>query len=407
MKAPGAVTPSDHGKASRRAELADLGRVFLRLGATAFGGPAAHVALIEDEFVRRRQWLTRTELLDLVSATQLIPGPNSTELALLIGQRRAGLPGLLVAGAGFILPSALMVAALAAAYVHFGKLPAMHGIMTGIQPVIIAIILQALWGFARTAIQTRPLAALGAGAAALGACGVAEPAVLAGCGLLVAFARRGKAPTSQPTPRATVVPLLPTALATATPVAAASAAVAGLAAFPPVTLTTLFALFLKTGAILFGSGYVLLAFLRRDFVENRPWLTETQLLDAIAVGQFTPGPVFTTATFIGYLLAGPAGATVSTLGIFLPAFLLVAVSGRLIPRLRNSPTAAAFLDGLNVGSVALMAVVAFHLTRVAWTDLPSLATTAVGLFLLVRFRVNSAWLVLAGAGLGLLRSLPT
>lgn len=383
--------------------LLTLARVFLRLGCTAFGGPAAHISLMEEEFVRRRSWLTREELLDLIAVTHLIPGPNSTELALLIGQRRAGTPGLLVAGLAFILPAALMVGACAWMYVRYGAMPSAQGILAGVQPVILAIIVQALRGFAGTAIRSTRLAGFAVVAAGLAASGWPETVILLGCGLGSALTRRP--PDSFSPAGSTTPPIrrLPLGTGWIPPAAAQSVAVfgAGVAStVAPVSLPGLFGLFLKTGALLFGSGYVLLAFLRRDFVEARHWLTETQLLDAIAVGQFTPGPVFTTATFIGYLLAGTPGAVVATVGIFLPAFLLVAASGTLVPRLRLWPVTSAFLDGLNAASVALMGVVTLHLARAAWTHPLPIVLSALALLVLVRFRVNSAWLVLIGALLG-------
>ena len=371
--------------------VSEVAAVFLRLGATAFGGPAAHIAMMEDEVVRRRQWLTPDEFLDLVGATNLIPGPNSTELAIHIGHRRAGWAGLLVAGGCFILPATLIVTAIAWAYVRFGQLPNAAGLLYGVKPVIIAVVVQALWGLGRRALKTRSLAVVGTAAAVLSFLGVNELAILFGTGFLVALARSFKARG----PRrgaswVAVVPALPFAATTASAAAAAT----------PFGLWPMLVFFLKTGSVLFGSGYVLLAFLRADLVDRWHWLTEGQLLDAIAVGQFTPGPVFTTATFIGYLLAGVPGATLATIGIFLPAFVFVALSGPLVPRLRRSPSAGAFLDGVNVASLALMAVVTWQLGRVALTDWSTVALAAASGVLLFAFRVNSAWLVLGGAAAG-------
>jgi chromate transporter len=361
--------------------LRELAILFLRLGATAFGGPAAHIALMEDEVVRRRGWLTRDELLDLLGATNLIPGPNSTELALHIGHRRAGWAGLLVAGACFILPAAAIVVAIAVAYVHWQRLPAVAALLHGIKPVMIAIVLQALWGLGRAALKRASLGLVGLAAVVAVALGANELLVLLASGLAaVALTRRSRSSA----PAAALLPLAPAALATAV----------------PVSLPTLFLTFLKIGSVLFGSGYVLLAFLRADLVNRLGWLSEAQLLDAVAVGQITPGPVFTTATFIGYLVAGPAGAALATLGIFLPAFVFVAASGPLIPRLRRSPVAGAFLDGVNVASLALMAVVTWQLGRAALVDLPTVAIAAGAMVLLWR-RAGSVWLVLAGAALGL------
>jgi chromate transporter len=377
----------------REHRLREVAALFLQLGITAFGGPAAHIAIMEREVVSKRGWLTRAEFLDLLGATNLIPGPNSTEMAIHIGHRRAGWPGLVVAGCCFILPAMLIVGVIAWAYVRFGVLPEAGRLLSGIKPVIVAVIVQALWSLARTAVKTRWLAALGAGAAALTFAGVNELAVLFGAGavmLVAGLARRSSAPA--------VFALLPLA-GSALP---ATAAVGVASAATPFSLGALFWFFAKVGSVLFGSGYVLLAFLRADLVERWGWLTETQLLDAVAVGQVTPGPVFTSATFIGYLLGGPAAAVVATVGIFLPAFFFVAISGPFIPRLRASPLAGAFLDGLNVASLALMAVVTWQLARVAVVDARTLTVALMAGVLLIKYRLNSAWLVLGGALIGLL-----
>lgn len=370
----------------------ELAKLFLRLGFTAFGGPAAHVALMEQEVVQRRRWLTREEFLDLLGATNLIPGPNSTELAIHIGHRRAGWPGLIVAGACFILPAAVMVGVIARAYVQFGKLPSAEGILYGVKPVIIAVVVQALWRLGRTAVKNKWLAWLGIAGIALALLGVNELVVLFGSGLMMlllgAHDKDGNAP------------LL------AFPFLGAGASVAATTAVP-FSFGGLFLFFLKVGAVLFGSGYVLLAFLRADLVERWHWLTEAQLVDAIAVGQFTPGPVFTTATFIGYVLGGTKGAVLATLGIFLPAFFFVAISGPLVPRLRQSKRAGALLDGVNVASLALMTVVTGQLGAASLVDWPAVALAVMAGLLLWRSRMNSAWLVLGGAGAGwLLKTFP-
>jgi chromate transporter len=302
----------------------ELALAFLRLGTTAFGGPAAHIAMMEDEFVRRRAWLTREQFLDLVGAAGLIPGPSSTEVAIYIGYRRAGWRGLLVAGLCFILPAALMVTAIAWAYVRYGRLPAVGGTLYGVKAVIIAIVAQALVAFGRTAIKSGWLVVLGVAAAVATALGASPVSVFLAAGVLSA--------ATSLRPHAGL-----TALIWPGPLGASA-----VAASPPV-LAKLFLVFLKIGAIVFGSGYVLLAFLRADLVEGTHWLAEPQLIDAVAVGQITPGPVFTTATFIGYVIAGVPGAVAATIGIFLPSFVLVAVSGPLIPRMRRSRVAGAFL----------------------------------------------------------------
>jgi chromate transporter len=309
-------------------------------------------------------------------------------MAIHIGHRRAGWPGLLVAGICFILPAMLIVLGCAWAYVRFGKLPRVEAVLYGVKPVIIAIVLQALWGLTKTAVKSVFLGVAAAAAAILAAIGVNELVVLFGCGVAVAMVRRIKFS----------IPLLPAIV----PMAAAASA--GATAF---STTAMFLFFLKVGSVLFGSGYVLLAFLRTDLVERWGWLTETQLLDAVAIGQVTPGPVFTTATFIGYLLGGTWGGLVATIGIFLPAFVFVALSGPLVPRIRRSPAAGAFLDGINAASLALMAVVTAHLARAALVDwLTVLLALAAAIFLL-RYRVNSAWLVGAGAVAGFVKALAT
>jgi chromate transporter len=357
----------------------------LELGTTAFGGPAAHIAMMEDEVVRRRRWMSAESFLDMLGATNLIPGPNSTEMAIHIGQVRAGWPGLLVAGLCFILPAMILVLAIAWAYERYNALPAVEGVLYGIKPLIIALVVQAGWRLGKAAVKTPFLAAIAAGALAASLLGVNELAVLFAAGILAAGVRwgggRGKGASAL-----LGIPFLGTA-----GIAAAAA---------PFGLWPLFVLFLKIGSVLFGSGYVLLAFLRADLVEHLRWMTESQLLDAVAVGQVTPGPVFTTATFIGYVLGGPAAAVVATVGIFLPAFCFVALSGPLIPRIRRSRIAGGFLDGVNVASLALLAAAAIHLGQAAIIDIPSGALAAVFAVILLRFRVNSAWLVLGGALVG-------
>ncbi|MFO0607248.1 MAG: chromate efflux transporter [Polyangiales bacterium] len=370
-----------------RTSLWELAALFFRLGATSFGGLAAHVAMMEDERVRRRKWLTEERFLDLVGATNLIPGPNSTELAMHVGWERRRGAGLVVAGGAFILPAALITGALGHAYARYGAVPSARWLLHGVKPVVLAVVLQALWGLAPKAARTGPLRALGLVAMALTVLGAHELAVLFGCGLAAALAARvrggGEGEMHQLAPLAPVI-------AGGTAGAAASA----------VTVPGVFGVFLKTGSVLFGSGYVLLAFLRADLVARLRWMTEAQLLDAVAVGQVTPGPVFTTATFIGYVLAGPAGAVAATVGIFLPAFVFVALSGPLVPRLRASARAGAFLDGVNVASLALMALVTLQLGRAAVVDAPTVVLALASAALLVRWKVNSAWLVLGGAAAG-------
>ena len=392
MNPNGAETAAERGRAARQ-----VAGLFTKLGLIAFGGPAAHIGLMEGEVVRRRKWLSHEEFLDLLGATNLIPGPNSTEMAIHIGYRRAGWPGLIAGGACFILPAMLMVTAFAWAYVRFGQLPQVTGLLYGVKPVIIAVILQALWGLGRKAVKTKMLAALGLAAAALNVLGINELVVLFGAGILMALLRWAPKSPSHLLAGLAPLPIAASGLPLAATAVAGTAAVAA-----PFSLTAMFLFFLKVGAVLFGSGYVLLAFLRADLVERWHWLTESQLLDAIAVGQITPGPLFTTATFIGYLLGGPVAGVLATVGIFLPAFFFVAVSGPLLPRLRASPVTGALLDGINVASLALMAVVSWQLGVAALVDWLTLLLAVFALALLLKFRINSAWLVLGGAAVGLI-----
>ena len=371
-----------------RGRLSELAVVFLRLDILGFGGPAAHIAMMRDEVVRRRRWMTDQMFLDLVGATNLIPGPNSTEMAIHIGYARAGWRGLLVAGGCFIVPAMVIVIAFAWGYTRYGTVPAAVRLLYGIKPVIIAVIAQALWSLGRTAVRGWLTAATGAVALGLFFAGVNELLLLAAGGLavmLVANASKLRGAAAGFVSAATWTP----AAAILTPV--------------PFAFSTLALVFLKIGSVLYGSGYVLLAFLRADFVLRLGWLTDRQLLDAVAVGQFTPGPVFTTATFIGYLLGGVPGAAVATAAIFLPAFVFVAASHPFIPRLRRSPWAGTLLDGVNVTSLALMAGVTWQLGRVAVTDVTAAVLAVVSAGLLIKYRVNSAWLVVAGAAIGVAR----
>ena len=365
----------------------ELAALFAKLGTIAFGGPAAHVAMMDDEVVRRRGWLTREQFLDYLGATNLIPGPNSTELAIHIGHARAGWPGLIVAGTCFILPAMFIVGAIAAVYVRYGALPEVMGILYGVKPVVIAIVAQALWSLGRTAIKTPLLAAVALAAVIAVALGVPELVVLGAAAVVMIALRVAGAGSLVPVLGASAFPAHLNAIALTSTAATFS-------------LPTLFFTFAKIGAVLFGSGYVLLAFLRSEFVERLGWLTEQQLLDAIAVGQITPGPLFTTATFVGYLLGGPAGGLVATFGIFLPAFVFVAVSGPIVPKIRRSPAAGAALDGVNAASLALMAVVSFQLGQAALIDPFSVLLALASAVALLRYRVNSAWLIAAGAFAG-------
>lgn len=378
------------GQAGR---LAEVGLLFLRLGFFSYGGPAVYIAMMRDEVVARRRWLDDSRFLDLLGATNLIPGPNATEMASYLGRVRAGWRGLVLGGVCFIVPAMLITLGFAWAYVRYGSTPEVSWLLYGVKPVIIGVVVQALWGLGRTAVRGRLVPAMGIVVLVLYLLGFNEIALLFGAGLFVVLARNlprvaglgaGSAGLFLPGLGAAKLALL----------LGVGGAAAGVAA---VSLSQLFLMFLKIGSILYGSGYVLLAFLRADFVERLGWLTEKQLLDAVAVGQVTPGPVLSTATFIGYLLGSWQGALLATAGVFLPSFVFVAVSGPIIPYLRHSPWAGALLDGVNVAALALMAGVTWQLARGAIVDPLTGVLAALGAVLLVRFNVNSVWLVLLGA----------
>jgi chromate transporter len=372
----------------REASLAEIALVFLKLGTIAFGGPAAHLAMMEEEFVRRRRWITHSEFLDRLATANLIPGPSSTEVAIFVGQLKRGWRGLIVAGCCFIIPAALIVSVIAWAYVRFGSLPKVEGILSAIKPAVVAIVIQALGKLGQTGLRTALLALIAVLAVVLSLLGVSPVLVLVVAGAVSAAALTMK---NRIMVAASVG--LPKALAAAMAAAAVGATI-------PAGLVRLFLSFLKVGSVVFGSGYVLLAFLQTEFVERLHWLTDKQLIDAVAVGQFTPGPVFATATFIGYVVAGWAGAVVATIGIFLPGFVLVALSGPLIPRLRRSAVVSAALDGVVAGSLALMAVVAWQLGKVSIIDRTTLIVFGVSLIALLRFRVNSVWVIAGAAVVG-------
>ena len=367
----------------------EVAALFLKLGLIAFGGPAAHIALMRDEVVRRRRWVSDEDFLDLLGMTNLIPGPNSTEMAIHLGYRRAGWTGLVVGGACFIVPALLIVLGIAWGYVAYGARPEVGGLLYGVKPVVIVIVVQAMLSLGRAAVKGPMTAAVGVAVLGLSLAGANEIALLFGGGLALMLLRAARQ-------RAVARGALPLALLLGgvTPAAAASAV-------SSVGFGTLFLTFLKIGAVLYGSGYLLLAFLRNDFVDRLGWLTDQQLLDAVAIGQITPGPVFTTATFIGYLVGGWPGALLATVGIFLPAFVFVAASGPLLPRIRRSPWTAAFLDGVNVAALGLMAAVTWVLARAALVDPWTAVLAAVAAWLLLWRNVNSAWLILGGGIAGL------
>jgi chromate transporter len=348
---------------------------------------------MEDEVVRRRRWLTREEFLDFLGIINLIPGPNSTEMAIQIGYRLAGWPGLLLGGVCFILPAAILTLLLAWVYVHYGTLPQATSVLYGIKAVMIAVVLQAIWNLSRTALKRKLLILIAALAVLANALGGNVLLVLFGAGIATVLAK--KAASALKT-------MLTATMALPVNGSISSLLVGALGTGAPFGLLPLFAFFLKVGAVLFGSGYVLLAFLRTDLVIRLQWLSDKQLLDAIAVGQVTPGPVFTTATFIGYLLGRIPGAVVATVGIFLPSFIFIAIVGPLVPRMRKSAILGAFLDGVNVGALALMLVVTWHLGRAALVDFTTIALAVLSAVALIRFKINSTWLILAGGAIGYL-----
>jgi len=388
----------------------ELARLFLRLGITAFGGPAAHIAMMKEEVVTRRQWMTDAEFLDILGATNLIPGPNSTELAIHIGFLRCGWLGLLLAGVCFILPAALITSAFAWVYVRFGSLPEIRGVLFAVKPVIIAVVVQAIWGLLKPAVKTPLLGVLGGAVLILTLIGTDELTLLFGAGAIAGIVRWFNAPREKrPSALSLVSTLAVAALMVLLPTVLTYAGDrwSGVPAGMPIPfrLTPLFLFFLKVGSVLYGSGYVLLAFLRDGLVDRWHWLTGAQLLDAVAVGQVTPGPVFTTATFIGYFLGGPWAALTATLGIFLPSFVFVALSGPLVPRIRKSPMAGAFLDGVNVAALALMTGVMGQLARMALINWQAICLALISATLLLRYRVNSAWIILGAALLGVVTTL--
>jgi chromate transporter len=382
--------------AATRTGLGELAGTFLRLGLTAFGGPAAHIGLMRDAFVRRRGWLDDATFLDLVGLSNLIPGPTSTELAMHIGHRRAGWAGFLVAGVGFIAPAVVIVLVLAWAYVSFGARPEATAVLAGIAPVVIAIIAHAAIVLGRTALRTRLLMAVAAAVVIGSLLGASEIALLLGGGAFTLALAETRARSTGPGPAGAI------AIGSFGPGRTAALAGGIAAAVGPLAVVLEF---LKLGAVVFGSGYVLVAVLRSELVVDLRWISDAQLLDAVAIGQLTPGPVFSTATFIGYLVGGWLGAVAATIGIFLPAFAFVAVSVKLLDRLRASRRARAFLNGVNAAAVGLIAVVAAGLLATVREDLPSLAIAAVALAILAGERIGAAWLIAGGALIGLVRLL--
>jgi chromate transporter len=389
---------------SQAGRLRELAALFLKIGAISFGGPAAHIALIESEIVSKRQWVTRQQFLDMLGAANLIPGPTSTETAITTGYVRAGWAGLCVAGVCFILPAALITGAFAWAYVRFGSLPQAASVLAGIKPAVLAVIGIAIWRLGRTAVKKAGLAVLGAASLAAFLLGVNPIVILFGGGLIGMVALRA---SSIRTSAALILPEMwkrPFSLSFRTLIVAAAVPASGAVAMrPSVVRIGLF--FLKVGTVLYGGGYVLLAFLEQGLVRQHAWLTQQQLLDAVAIGQFTPGPVLSTATFIGYILGGVPGAAIATVGIFLPSFFYVALLAPVLFRLRESPWIGAFLDSVNVCAVALMAGVTSRLAIDALRGWPSWIICAVSLAVLLRWKVSPMWVVLGGGIAGLLLTL--
>ncbi len=380
-------------KDEQKNRLKEIAFVFLKLGITAFGGPAAHVAMMDEEIVKKRKWIDRDKFLDFYGATNLLPGPNSTELAIHLGFERGGVLGLIIAGLCFILPAMIIVTALAAIYNLYGTMPQIEGIMYGIKPVIIVVILQALLRLGKTALKNKSSVILAIVVIVLAYFGIHEIALLFISGLIMMLIVNRDKLRGKNYSLSFFLPTIPLSVDTVNEQLANN-----------ITTNTLFLTFLKIGSVLYGSGYVLLAFLETYFVERFGVITTQQLLDAVSIGQFTPGPVFTTATFIGYIVNGIPGAIVSTIGIFLPAFLMVGLLNNVIPKLRSSQWVSGILDGVNVGSLALMAVVSLKLGVSAIHDFPTIILAALSIFLVFKYNVNSAWLVLSGGFIGLILS---
>lgn len=381
------------GSAPAPGAVREVALLFLRFGFIAFGGPAAHIAMYRQEVVQRRKWLTDQQFLDLLGVTNLIPGPNSTEMVFHLGLERAGWRGFLAGGTLFILPAALMVLGLAVAYEEWGTTPSAEWVLYGIKPVVIGVIAQAVWRLGLTAVRPQPALALGGVAVMpLYLFGVNELVLLFAGGIGLALLRQ--APAIYRWSRDRALALAP--LAAGLPLAVSQAAEAA----RDYSHLTLGLAFLKIGALLYGSGYVLVAFLQRDFVDNLGWLTKEQLLDAVAIGQVTPGPVFTTATFVGYVTGGFAGAAIATVAIFAPGMVYVALVNPLIPRLRGNAVAAALIDGVNVAAIGLMAGVMVELTRSGVVDAWTALILAAGALALLR-NMNSTWLIAGGALAGI------
>lgn len=353
----------------------EISKVFLRLGTLAFGGPAAHIAMMDEEIVKKRKWISRDKFMDLIGATNLIPGPNSTELAIHLGYERGGILGLLLAGTTFILPAMIIVLLFAITYVKYGSIPEVGSILYGVKPVIIAVVLQALYRLGKSVIKDKISFMVLLFILAFSFLGISEIPLLFIAGIIMmGILNRDKIKNK----------------------------FLGISILP---LSLVFLTFLKIGSVLYGSGYVLLAFLEAEFVEKLGILTNQQLLDAVAVGQLTPGPVFTTATFIGYLLRGLPGAILATIGIFLPSFILVWALNAIIPKLRTSSWVSGMLDGINIASLGLMAVVSFKLGISSLIDVLTISIFMGSIFALTKFKINSAWIIVGGGIVGFLSNI--
>jgi chromate transporter len=388
--------------------------VFLKISFTAFGGHAAHLAMMEEEVVRKRKWITHEEFLDIISAANLIPGPNSTETALHIGYSLASWQGFFAAGLSFITPTIIIVTGVAMAYVKYGMLPATENILFWIKPVIMAVISLAIYRFSKTAVKNKLLLLMLLLACLASVFKITEIAVILVIGVLVMFINLAQQGTSLKKILGDFIIKLKKLIAKIfsrdkfnsfapssfllDPIIQASSCTVS------CDLPAIFLFFFKISAIIFGSGYVLYAFLYNDLVVNYQWISQAQLIDAIAIGQFTPGPVFTAATFIGYLLAGVPGALIASVGVFLPAFIYVAITSPFLSQMRQSKSLSFFLDGVNVASLALMIVVCFNLANAMLTNSLAISIFVVSLGILWRFKVNSAWLILVAAVLGFIKS---
>ena len=380
-------------KEEKKSRLKEIATVFIKLGSIAFGGPAAHIAMMDDEVVEKRKWLSKEKFLDIIGATNLIPGPNSTEVVMYLGYDRGGWLGLLIAGSMFILPAMLIVLAFAFMYVRYGAIPEVSGILYGIKPVIIAIVLQALIRLGKSAIKSKATGIIGIVVILLSFFGFHEILLLSLAGLIMMLI--SNASKFRKVRASSFLPIF----------LSVSSLVPQQTQQDGMSLAKVFLTFLKIGSVLYGSGYVLLVFLETNFVERFHILTSKQILDAVAVGQFTPGPVFTTATFIGYLIQGIPGAILATIGIFLPSFLLVGLLNPIIPRLRDSKLLSSILDGVNVASWGLMAVVSFKLATSAVVDIATAVLAVLSLFIVFKFKINSAWIVLFGGMVGFVLSI--